>query len=363
MRGKEDRQASMLVLMNPEERIPNDHPLRKIRQLVDPIYKNLSPVFDRMYSELGRPSIPPERLLSASLLMALYSIKSERLFCEQLEYNLLFRWFVGMDAVEPSFDHSTFSANRERLMEHEVSARFFEEVVATARKQNLMSDEHFTVDGSLIEAWASLKSFRRKDGQAPKRPPADPGNPAVDFHGEKRRNATHQSTTDPEARLMKKGEGKEAKLSYLAHALMENRHGLLVDFRISEADGFAERATAAQMLDESLPGRQRITVGADKGYDTADFVEACRERKVTLHVAQNESNRSSAIDGRTTRHPGYAVSQWKRKLVEEIFGWAKTVALLRKTRFIGIARTQFWSYLVGGAYNLLRMSRLLEESG
>ena len=361
MRGETKRQKSMLVLMDPESLVPANHPLREVRKLTEAVFQELSPVFDQMYSRIGRASIPPERLLGATILMALYSIRSERLFCEQLSYNLLFRWFLGMDMHEPAFDHSTFSANRERLMEHEVAARFFQEVVTAARRQGLMSDDHFTVDGSLIEAWASLKSFKRKDGSdQDRRGPGgdDPGNPAVDFHGEKRSNDTHQSTTDPEAKLYRKGKGREAKLSYLANSLMENRNGLLVDFRIEEANGFAERAAAMAMVDENLPAGARITLGADKGYDTADFIEACRERKVTPHVAQNQSNRRSAIDGRTARHGGYAVSQWKRKLVEEIFGWVKTVALFSRTRYKGKRKTQFWAYLVGAAYNILRISRL-----
>ena len=366
MRGQDGKQASMLVLMNPEARIPQDHPLRKIRKLIDPIYQNLSPVFDRMYSDLGRPSIPPERLLSASLLMALYSIKSERLFCEQLEYNLLFRWFLGMDAVEPSFDHSTFSANRERLMEHEVAARFFEEVVSAARQQDLMSDDHFTVDGSLIESWASIKSFRPKGSKDKNDRPGSsaPGDPEVDFKREKLSNATHESTTDPECRLARKSSGQGALLSFSVHALSENRNGLLVDFRVGEANGTIERELALAMVEENLPGRKRITLGADKGYNTRDFVEGCRALEVTPHVSHRKRRHGgSAIDGRTSRHAGYEISQQKRKLVEQIFGWLKTVALLRKTRFIGIARTQFWVYLVGGAYNLLRMSRLLAEPG
>jgi len=313
-----------------------------------------------MYSKVGRPSIPPERLLLSTILMALYNIRSERLFCEQLEYNMLFRWFLGMDMVEPAFDHSTFSANRSRLMAQEVSGLFFKEVVSQARSLRLMSDEHFTVDGTLIESWASLKSFKPKDGKdQTRRPPDDPGNPTVDFHGEKRSNATHESKTDPEAKLMKKAKGKEAKLSYSLHSLMENRNGLIEDLRIWDADGFAERFAAIDMIDARLPGANRITLGADKGYDSEDFIEACRDRNVTLHVAQNDGRRGgSAIDGRTTRHGGYAVSQRKRKLVEEIFGWVKSVAGFRRTRYKGRQKTQFWAYLVGAAYNLLRIAKL-----
>lgn len=360
MRGEADRQKSMLILMDPDSMIPKDHPLREIKQLTDAVFKELSPVFDQMYSGIGRASIPPERLLGATVLMALYSIRSERMFCEQLSYNMLFRWFLDMDMVEPSFDHSSFSANRERLMEHEVSSRFFQAVVSQARSRHLMSAEHFTVDGSMIEAWASLKSFKRKDGKdKDQQPPDDPGNPTVDYHGEKRRNTTHESQTDPECRLYRKSKGKEAKLCYLGHALMENRNGLMVDFRIDEAHGFSERFNAIDMLDDNVPGEHRITLGADKHYDSSDFVEACRDRNVTLHVARNITDqRGSAIDARTTRHPGYAVSQRKRKRVEEIFGWLKTVAGFRKTRYKGKRKTQFWAYLVGAAYNILRITKL-----
>jgi len=361
MRGEEQKQKSMLLLMNPEELVPCDHPLRAVRALAESALKKLSSVFDQMCSKVGRPSIPPERLLLATILMALYSIRSERMFCEQLRYNFLFRWFLGMDMIEPAFDHSVFSANRERLMGHEVSGMFFREVVERARKLKLMSDDHFTVDGSLIEAWASLKSLKRKEkGEQANSPPDDAGNPSVDFHGEKRSNATHQSTTDPEARLMRKGKGKEAKLSYSLPSLMENRNGLLVDFKVGEGDGFSERFSAIEMVDARLPGDKRMTLGADKGYDSSDFVEALRDRNVTPHVAQNDSGkRSSAIDACTTRHPGYEISQKKRKRVEEIFGWVKTIALFGKTRYKGRLRTQFWAYLMGAAYNLLRLSRLL----
>jgi transposase len=353
----------MLALMSPESVVPSTHPLRRVKQLADGVLAKLSPTFDAMYSAIGRPSIAPERLLKATVLMALYSVRSERLLCEQLGYNLLFRWFLDMDMIEPAPDHSTFSPNRERLLDHDVAGEFFRAVVELACGEKLTSDEHFTVDGTLIEAMASLKSFRPKnednddDGKGP---PQDPGNRWVDFHGEKRSNETHQSKTDPEAKLMRKGMGKEAKLSYSAHALMENRHGLLVDFRVGEANGRAEREIALQMLDEALPGDRRITLGADKGYDTQDFVAGCRDRNVVPHVAQNQhARRRSAIDSRTTRHPGYPLSQRIRKRVEEIFGWAKTVANFRRTRFRGRARTQLAAYFVGAAYNLLRIARLL----
>lgn len=360
MRGDETRQPSMVILMNIEDRIPRNHPLRHIRKMADEVLKGMDDLFDEMYSDCGRPSIPPERLLCATLLMALYSIRSERMFCEQLEYNLLFRWFLRMNADETAFDHSTFSINRKRLLEHDAAKAFFFGVVEYAKKKRLMSDEHFTVDGTLIEAWASFKSFKRKDGKGKKSaPPGDPGNPTVNFRGEKRSNETHESTTDPEARLAKKSEGKEAKLSYSAHALIENRNGLLMNFVIDTADGYAERGSAIAMLDESVPGSKRITLGADKAYDTRDFVEVCRDRNVTPHVAQNVSRPGgSAIDGKTTRHKGYAVSQTKRKIVEEVFGWAKTVGGMRKTRYKGKEKTQMWAYIVGATYNMLRMSKL-----
>jgi transposase len=326
--------------------------------LADAALAQLSPRFDEMYSAVGRPSIPPERLLKASLLMALYTVRSERMFCEQLDYNLLFRWFLEMDVSEPSFDHSTFSRNRARLLEHAVADEFFRAVVAQARALQLLSDEHFTVDGTLIEAWASLKSFRRKDA-GPHEPPDDRGNPAVNFRGERRSNATHQSATDPEAKLAKKGPGKEAKLCYSANALMEHRNTLLIDFRIEPADGSAERRAAIVMLDENLPGSRRITVAGDRGYDTRGFVASCRTLRVTPHVAQNQARPGgSALDARTVRHPGYAVSQWIRKQVEETFGWMKTVGGLRRTRYRGRARVQMHAYLVAAAYNLMRIANL-----
>jgi transposase len=361
MRGTDSKQATMLSLLSPEKRVPAKHPLRAVKALADAALAELSPTFDAMYSGLGRPSIPPERLLKSSLLMALYTLRSERMFCEQLDYNLLFRWFLDMNMDEPSFAPTVFTKNRQRLLEHNVASRFFGIIVEQAKAAGLMSDEHFTVDGTLIEAWASLKSFQRKDEKpGDKPPPDDPGNPSVDFHDEKRSNETHESKTDPEAKLARKGKGKEAKLAYSQHALMENRNGLLVELQIAPATGTAERDTAIAMLDDYLPGSSRITLGGDKGYDTRDFIAKCQARNVTPHVAQNiTERRTSAIDSRTTRHKGYAVSQVIRKRVEEIFGWTKTVANFRKTRFRGLERTQLASYLVGAAYNLMRMSRLL----
>jgi transposase len=361
MRGRKTSQTTMLTLVAPEQRVPKSHPLRRIKDLADAALQALSPTFDAMYAEGGRPSVPPERLLKSTLLMAFYSVRSDRIFCEQLDYNLLFRWFLDMDMVEESFTHSTFSKNRERLLEHEVAKKFLAEIVQRARSAQLMSDDHFTVDGTLIEAWASLKSFRPKGEKPEDRPPPDdPGNPTVNFHGEKRSNETHESTTDPESRLYRKSHRHEAKMSYVGNVLMENRNGLIVDLRVEQATGFAERDAALAMLDESAPCKERVTLGADAGYDIAGFVAACRERGITPHVAQTtDTRRRSAVDSRTTRHPGYAVSQRIRKRVEEIFGWAKTVACFRKTRFRGRARTQLAAHLVAAAYNLLRISKLM----
>jgi transposase len=358
MRGKDSHQASMMCLISPESVVPADHPLRRVKKLADGALQRLSPTFDEMYSATGRPSIPPERLLKATLLMAFFTVRSERLLCEQIGYNLLYRWFLDMDMVEPAFDATTFSKNRARLMAHDVAREFFFEIVEEARRAKLMSSEHFTVDGTLIESWASLKSFKRK-GKKDDGPPDDPGNPSVDFHGEKRCNDTHESTTDPEARLARKSNGTTARLCFSAHSLMENRNGLLVDLRVAEANGRAEREVALEMLDENLRGTRRITVGADRGYDTRDFVKRCREMNVTPHVAWRWR---SAVDDRTTRHAAYKVSQRIRKRVEEIFGWVKTVGGLRRTRYRGIARTQLAAYFVGAAYNLLRIAKLAEAS-
>jgi transposase len=361
MRGRRNPQVTMLAFVDLEERVPEQHPLRRIKRLADDALDVLSPELDALYQEGGRPSIPPERLLKASLLIALYSVRSERAFCEERDYHLLFRWFLDMNLMEPSFDATTFTKNRRRLLEHDLGQRLFDEVVARARAEGLLSDEHFTVDGTLIEANASQKSFRPRDGEPPAAPPDDPGNPTVNFHGERRSNATHQSTTDPAARLMKKGKGKEAKLVFLAHALMENRNGLLVDFQLSEATGRAEREAVPILLDAAQArGLHPRTLGSDKNYDTRECVAAQRERGVTPHVAQNTGRRGgSAIDGRTTRHLGYAMSQRIRKRVEEIFGWMKTVGGFRRTRYRGLDRTGLAGYLVGTAYNLVRLSRLL----
>jgi transposase len=318
-----------------------------------------------MYASMGRASVPPERLLKGSLLMALFTVRSERLFCEQLAYNLMFRWFLDMDLTEKPFDHSTFSQNRDRLLEHQVARNFFVQVVEHVRSKRLLSEEHFTVDGTLIEAWASLKSLRPQDEKPEDRPPPDDkGNPTVDFRGEKRSNDTHVSTTDEEAKLARKGHGKEARLSYGAHALMENRNGFLVDLHVAGVLDETEREAAVRMLDRSAAGRRRITVAGDKGYDTKGFVQQCRERNVTPHVARNINRKGgSAIDGRTTRHEGYRVSQRIRKRVEEIFGWMKTIGGFRRTRYKGRDRTQLAAWLVGAAYNLIRVARIEALAG
>lgn len=353
MRGDDEHPDGMFSYRRPEERVPTDHPLRPIRAMVDTALRELSPEFARLYPKTGRPSIPPEKLLRALLLQLLYSIRSERQLMEQLDYNLLFRWFVGLSMDDRVWDPTVFTKNRERLLQGDIARAFFDRVLAQAKARELLSAEHFTVDGTLIEAWAGLKSFKKKGAPAP--PPDDPGNPTVNFHGERRSNATHASTTDPEARLMRKGNQHEAKLSYQGHVLMENRHGLVVDGCLTQASGIAERETALAMATNLPPG---ATLGADKGYDTAAFVAGLRALGVTPHVAQNTTHRRSAIDSRTTRHGGYGVSQRKRKLVEEIFGWAKTIALLRKTRHRGVRRVG-WMFTFGLAvYNLVRIRNL-----
>jgi transposase len=356
MRGDEDAQADVWSYIPLEQRVPADHPLRPLRALVDVVLTELSPEFSRLYSRMGRPSIPPEHLLRALLLQVLYSVRSERLLMEQLNYNLLFRWFVGLKADARIWDATVFTKNRQRLLDGDIARAFFERVVAQARERGLLSDEHFTVDGTLIEAWASLKSFKSKD--TPPAPPDDPGNPTVNFHGERRSNATHASTTDPEARLFRKGDAHEAKLYYQGHVLMENRHGLAVDGSLTPATGFAEREQALAMA-TGLPAG--ATLGADKSYDTREFVDGLRGLAVTPHVAQHTTKRASAIDGRTTRHPGYLLSQRERKRVEEIFGWLKMIGLLRKTRHRGVARVG-WMFLFGLAvYNLVRIRNLVTQ--
>lgn len=358
MRGDDEQQAGMFSYLSPEERVPQDHPLRTIRRLVDRVLVELSPDFDRLYAKVGRPSVPPEKLLRALLLQVLYTVRSERLLMEQLDYNLLFRWFVGLNMDDRVWDPTTFSKNRERLLRGEIAQRFFAQALTEA--QALLSDEHFTVDSTLIEAWASLKSFRRKD-HADEPPPDDPGNPTVNFRGEARSNTTHESTTDPQARLYRKGPGREAKLCYMGHVLMENRHGLVVDAQVTQATGTAEREAALQMV-ERRPRAHRVTVGADKGYDTHPFVGALRDLEATPHVAQNTTGRDSAIDARTTRHPGYAISQWKRKRVEEVFAWLKTIGLLHKVRHKGEGRVNWIFVFATAVYNLVRVRNLLEAA-
>ncbi|RKG95577.1 IS5 family transposase [Corallococcus sp. CA047B] len=360
MRGRPKQQTTLFSLRTPGDRVPAGHPLRRVKDMADAALAALSATFDEMYSGTGRPSIPPEQLLKSCLLMAFYSVRSERLFCEQLDYNLLYRWFLDMGMEDASFDHSTFSQNRDRLLEHDVARRFFMAVMSQAQSAGLTSNEHFSVDGSLIEAWASLKSFRPKDEKDDKQePPDDKGNPTVNFHGQKRGNTTHASKTDPEAKLARKGDGKEARLAYSLNGVMENRNGLLVDLAVMPADGFAERDSAVMMLEGLKSRNERSSVGADKGYDTADFVADCRRMGVTPHIAQTtDTRRRSAIDRRTTRPAGYALSQRARKRIEEIWGWMKTVGGFRKTRFKGRERTELAAYLVGAAYNLVRMARL-----
>jgi transposase len=361
MRG-DDRQPDVLFsYVSLEARIPQDHPLRALRPLVDEVLADLSPQFSQLYARTGRPSIAPEKLLRAQLLQILYTVRSERLLMEQLHYNLLFRWFVGLTMDDPVWDATVFTKNRERLLAGDIAQAFLERVVAAARARHLLSDEHFTVDGTLIEAWAGLKSFKKKDTPSP--PPDDRGNPTVNFHGERRTNATHTSTTDPEARLMRKGNGREAKLSYAGHALMDNRHGLAVRAAVTPATGTAEREAALTMVAVTQRGR-RITLGADKAYDTRDFVETLQRLQITPHIAQNTAvNRPSAIDGRTTRHPGYQVSQTKRKLIEEIFGWLKTVGLMRKTRHRGVGRVGWLFTFAIAVYDLVRIRNLATAAG
>ena len=355
MRGDATQQLAMLTPVTPDTLVPEDHPIRAIRVIVDRALEALSPTFTAMYDRLGRPSIPPEHLLKAMLLQAFYSIRSERQLCERLHYDLLFKWFLGLNITDPVFDHSTFSKNRDRLLEHEVAARFFAAVKGEAQRRRLLSPDHFTVDGTLLDAWASMKSVQPRDGG---NPPAGGGkNPTVDFHGQHRTNETHASTTDPDARLARKADGQAAKLAYAGHVLMENRTGLVVDILITKATGRAEREAALAMLDRQRRAG-RITLGADKGYDTEDFVAGCRDREVTPHVAQHTTNRRSRIDERVTRHAGYVTSQRLRKRVEEIFGWIKTVGGGRKLRYIGVAKNQLWAHITGAAFNLVRMARL-----
>jgi len=349
----------MLALIDPNARIPRDHPIREIKALADEVLGQMSGRFDEIYGTMGRPSIPPESLLKASILMALYSVRSERQFCEQLDYNILFRWFLDMDLVEPSFDASSFSKNRQRLIQAEIAKEFFARVVEGARAANLVSRDHFSVDGTLIEAWASMKSFKKKDGPG-SRNDGDPGNPSVDFREEKRTNKTHQSSTDPEAKLAKKAPTSASKLCFGAQALMENRNGLLIDVLINQPGLRGEWDGAIEMLD-SAPVPKSATVAGDRGYDVRPFVEECRARGVIPHLAKSLKRRTN-MTPRTLVSRGYSMSQRIRKRVEEIFGWMKTVGGFRRTRFKGRERTQFAAYLVGATYNLLRISKLMPAS-
>jgi transposase len=360
MRGDDPRHEAMFSYITPESRVRADHPLRPIRRMTDAALARLSPRFDRLYSTMGRPSIPPEQLLRALLLQMLYSIRSERLLVEELDYSVLYRWFVGLSLDDPIWDATTFTKNRDRLLAGDIADAFFAEVVAAIRADGLMSDEHFTVDGTLLEAWASQKSVKPKGADQP--PPDDPKNPTVNFHGETRRNDTHASTTDPDARLYKKSGGQAAKLAYLGHLLTENRHGLIVDTAVTAATGTAERDAAIVMLGELPLTTRRLTVGADKLYDTREWVAAVRQMGMTPHVAASVDRRGgSAIDDRTIRHAGYVLSQRKRKLVEQAFGWLKTVGLFRKLRHRG-GRLVDWMFTFGAAaYNLVRWRNLLAQ--
>jgi transposase len=353
MRGPDEQNSHMFSYVVPEARVRSDHPLRPIRRMTDEVFATLSPEFTTLYSDIGRPSIPPEQLLRALLLQYLYTIRSERLLMEEIDYSVLFRWFIGLGMDDPIWSPTTFSKNRDRLLKGDVAAAFFDAVLAQARATDLLSDEHFTVDGTLLEAWASLKSFRPKDDDHTA-PPDDPGNPTVNFHGESRRNDTHQSTTDPDARLARKGQGREAKLSYAGHVLLDNRHGLVANVCVTAATGTAEREAALLLLAEAP---RATTVGADKAYDVASFVAAVRARGITPHVARKV--KQSAIDQRTTRHDGYAISQQRRKLVEQVFGWMKTVGGLRKLRHCGGDIVDWHVTFAAAAYNLIRLRTLL----
>jgi transposase len=355
MRGVEEPQGSMFSYVSLESRVPHKHPLRAIRQLVDAALQEMDGALTVMYSHTGRPSIPPERLIRALLLQIFYSVRSERLLMEQLDYNLLFRWFVGLAVDDEVWDHSVFAKNRDRLVEHEIGRTLLSAVVELARQQDLISDEHFSVDGTLIQAWASMKSFRPKDGPPP---PSGGGNVEVDFRGQKRSNDTHQSTTDPECRLYKKAEGQESKLCYLGHALMDNRHGLAVDGCVTPATGTAEREAALDMVN-AIKSEGQITLGADKGYDAAEFVTDLGQAQVIPHIAQNTTNRRSAVPDRIARSDGYAASQIVRKRIEEIFGWAKEIGGMAQVKLRGTAKVDWRFTMTLAAYNLVRLRRLV----
>jgi transposase len=362
MRGSDKRSGDLFSYVNLEDRVRRDHPLRAIGVIANAALTDLSAEFAALYSGMGRPSIAPEMLLRAMLLQAFYSVRSERQLMERLEFDLLFRWFVGIGADEPAWDHSVFSKNRDRLLAGEIAAKFLAAVLAQPRVKKLLSTEHFSVDGTLIEAWASMKSFRPKDSGDGDSPEGGGRNVPVDFKGEKRSNETHRSTTDPDAMLYRKGPGMEAKLCYIGHGLMENRSGLLVDARLTRVSGHAERLAALDMIQALADRPVAITLGADKGYDAADFVEELRTMNVRPHVAQNTNGRRSAIDKRTTRHPGYAASQRIRKRIEETFGWTKTIAGLRKTKLRGLPKVDYAFTFAAAAYNLVRLPRLMAQT-
>lgn len=358
MRGTDSRRDGLFSYVRADSRVPKDHPLRAIRRVTDAALGSLSPQFDALYCKEGRPSIAPEKLLRALLLQAFYTVRSERQLMEQLDYNLLFRWFVGLGMDDAVWSPTTFTKNRDRLLDGDVASAFFDAVLIHADAARLLSDEHFTVDGTLLEAWASHKSFRPRDEEPPT---GSGGNPTVNFHGQRRRNDTHRSTTDPDARLYRKGAGREARLGYLGHVLMEHRSGLIVRTHVTPADGHGERDAALVMV-QQVPGRHRVTVAADKAYDTRDLVAEFRTMHATPHLAQHTTKRRSAIDARTTRHPGYAISQQKRKLVEQGFGWMKTVGGLRKLRHRGGPLVEWIFTFTAAAYNIVRMRRLLAEA-
>ena len=361
MRGQTTEQVELFSYIPLERRVPQNHPLRRIRTLVDGVLTSMSDRFASMYSHTGRPSIPPETLLKASFLQVLYGIRSERLLLEQIDFNLLYRWFVGLPADEEIWDETVFSKNRERLLEGEVADLFFEEVVALANKNKLLSKDHFTADGTLIEAWASLKSLKKKDGKDDRKDDGDSGNPSVNFHGEKRSNATHESSTDPEAKIYTKSSGVAAKLNHMGHVLMENRNGLAVQATVTQAGYHAEHDAALDMLDE-VGTKNHKTLGGDKHYDDQEFCVGLRSRNVTPHVAQNIHARrhTSSVDGRTTRHAGYEVSQRKRKRVEEIFGWLKAFGPMRRPHFRGLRRLGYFFKFSVAVYNMLRIHNLTE---
>lgn len=356
MRGRKERQAEMLLGVTPDQLVPANHPIRAIRLLVDAVLAELSPQFDAMYERIGRPSVPPEHLLKASILMALYSLRSERQFCERLQYDILFKWFLDLNISEPAFDATTFTKNRERLLDHDIARAFFGEVVREARRRRLLSEDHFSVDGTLLQAWASTKSYRPRDEQ---KPPAGGGkNPDVNFHGEQRSRQTHVSRTDPEALLYKKAASEAARLSYLGHALIENRHGLVVDVQLTQATGGAEREAAITMLNRMKGRNGSITLGADKGYDTYGFHDQLAARDVVAHIAWNDGSKRRPIPEALEGNPAYQTSQRRRKLVEEVFGWMKTVGAGRKLRYIGLRRNELWATLTAAVYNLVRMAKI-----